>query len=107
MSTKVKLRDVKAVAEATAAVAVLVATLTIVGELWHPLKDTLKLVFAHHWLGKGALSIALFAAVYWLRKESPARNGSAVRALYWAVALSWVATLVMVIFFTMHYYHLI
>jgi len=65
MKTNIKLRDVKAAAEATAVVAVLVATLTIVGEIWHPLKDTLKLVFTHHWLGKGALSIALFAGVYW------------------------------------------
>ncbi|MBL4644327.1 MAG: hypothetical protein JKX80_00485 [Candidatus Pacebacteria bacterium] len=107
MKKNIKLRDVRAVAEATAAVAILVAVLTITGELWHPLKDTLKTIFTHHWLGKGALSIAVFALVYWLRKDVPARNGATVHALYLAVIASFAATAAMLIFFVIHFLHLV
>jgi len=107
MNTKIKLRDVKAAAEATAAVAILVAVLTIVGDMWSPLKDTLKAVFTHHWLGKGALSIALFALIYFVRKKAPARNGSTAYAILGAVIASLAASAAMLIFFILHFYHLV
>lgn len=34
----------------------LVTVLTVVGDLYSPLKDWLKATFYHHWIGKGVLS---------------------------------------------------
>jgi len=34
----------------------LVTILTVVGDLYSPLKDWLKVTFSHHWIGKGVLS---------------------------------------------------
>lgn len=33
---------------------------TIFGEFYKPFKDWLKEVFAHHWIGKGVISIVIF-----------------------------------------------
>ena len=101
MKKQIKLKDVKAAAEATAAVAILVAVLTIMGELWHPLKDTLKAVFTHHWLGKGFLSILMFAIVYKFRRNNYAHSESAAKALHLAVAASLAASAAMLIFFVL------
>lgn len=98
----VNLQSVKAAAEGVAAVAVLVAVLTIVGEMWSPLKDTLKNVFTHHWLGKGALSIVLFGIVYQIRKGEYARADTTSRAIYLAVLMSLLATAAMLIYFALH-----
>lgn len=107
MNKHAKLQNVKAAAEAAAAVAVLVATLTIVGELWSPLKDTLKSVFTHHWLGKSFLAIAVFAFVYSLRNDTPARAESTANSLYIAVALSLISSLAMLVFFMLHTLHIV
>ncbi len=101
--TNIKLRDVKAAAEATAAVAILIAVLTIVGEMWSPLKDTLKAVFTHHWLGKGALSIVMFVFVYKLRANIFARNESVIKSIYISIVAILVATAAMLIFFVLHF----
>ncbi len=42
---------------------VLITVLTITAELYKPLKDFLKDVFYHHWIGKGVLSFAGFFAL--------------------------------------------
>lgn len=107
MDKHAKLQNVKAAAEAVAVVAVLVATLTIVGELWSPLKDTLKSIFTHHWLGKSFLTIAAFSLVYGFRKNKPARTDSASRALYLATIMSLAATFAMLLFFVLHTLHII
>ena len=33
---------------------------TIFGELYSPFKDWLKVIFNHHWIGKGIISIVIF-----------------------------------------------
>jgi len=42
---------------------VLVVFLTITGELYSPLKDLLKDMHYHHWVGKGIWAAVLFTAV--------------------------------------------
>lgn len=42
--------------------AVFIAAITITGELEPSIKDWLKSIFLHHWLGKGILSAVLFLA---------------------------------------------
>ena len=44
---------------------VAVTVITIAGELYAPLKDWLKSVFTHHWLGKSIISVAVFV-VFWI-----------------------------------------
>lgn len=39
---------------------IFVTIITILADLYLPLKDFLKAVFAHHWIGKGILAIAIF-----------------------------------------------
>lgn len=53
---------VSSTAYAVAAVALMLAILIIAAEEIVPLKDWLKETFYHHWLGKGALALLLFAA---------------------------------------------
>jgi len=94
----------QAAAEGAAAVAVLIATLTIGAELWSPLKDFLKAIFTHHWIGKSALAVLLFAVVFFVRSSSQASASmqSLERAVYaaiWAHALSSIA---IISFFVVH-----
>lgn len=39
-------------------------TITIWGELYAPLKNWLAITFTHHWLGKSAVSIAVFLGIW-------------------------------------------
>ena len=54
---------VRSVAIATIAVSVMLAALIVSAEEFPALKNWLKATFYHHWLGKGALALLLFAAV--------------------------------------------
>lgn len=101
MKTNITLQSVKAAAEATILVAILVTVLTIGGELWNPLKDVLKGIFIHHWLGKGVLSIIVFILVYLIRKKAYTRTDSTIRTLYCAVIVSSIASLAMLLFFVL------
>lgn len=52
---------------ASAIVAVVFITaVTIAGELYKPLKDWLKDIFTHHWIGKGVLSFVGFYLIGFL-----------------------------------------
>tara|TARA_B100000745_G_scaffold219274_1_gene145997 strand:+ start:10164 stop:10487 length:324 start_codon:yes stop_codon:yes gene_type:complete len=102
MKKHITLKDVNAAAEAAGLVAILVTIITIVGEVWLPLKDTLKLIFTHHWLGKSALSLALFVFIYWLRRNKPVRSNQVARSVYGAIVLSFIASFALVAFFVLH-----
>jgi len=54
---------VRAVAIATIATGLMLALLIVAAEESPALKNWLKATFYHHWLGKGALALALFALV--------------------------------------------
>lgn len=41
---------------------VFITLLTVVADLYAPIKDLLKAAFTHHWVGKGILSVVLFFA---------------------------------------------
>ncbi|OHA79977.1 MAG: hypothetical protein A2747_02025 [Candidatus Yonathbacteria bacterium RIFCSPHIGHO2_01_FULL_44_41] len=92
----------RAAAEGTAAVAVLITILTIGAELWSPLKDTLKTVFAHHWLGKSALAIFLFTVIFLIRRKTSASTQSLERAVLIAVWSSILSAIMMTAFFVVH-----
>ncbi|OGG57113.1 hypothetical protein A2680_04160 [Candidatus Kaiserbacteria bacterium RIFCSPHIGHO2_01_FULL_55_37] len=54
---------VRSVAIATIITALMLAVLIVAAEEVPALKDWLKATFYHHWLGKGALALGVFAVV--------------------------------------------
>ena len=69
------------------------AAITIGGELYLPLKDWLKNVFSHHWLGKSVLSIAVFivsgAVGYpFLKNTDSERLANRLWLLFWVTILA-------------------
>ena len=54
---------VRSVAIATIVTGIMLALLIVAAEESPALKNWLKATFYHHWLGKGALALALFALV--------------------------------------------
>lgn len=64
MKTKDKKSQyIRAFAISAALAIVTIATLTIAGELYKPLKDWLAATFTHHWIGKGVISFVGFYVV--------------------------------------------
>lgn len=105
MNNEKMMSKARAVAEGAIAVAILLAVLTIGGELYAPLKDTLKAVFTHHWLGKCALSIALFVLVYLIRFRTPTNSDQLYRAVRLAAWFSLFSALAITMYFTAHTFH--
>ncbi len=63
-----------------------VVTVTILAELYAPLKDFLKNMFYHHWIGKGVLAIAVFLSAsfisyFFIRKSNIGRVIACLRLL--------------------------
>lgn len=67
-----------------------VVALTVFGELYAPLKDGLKNIFSHHWVGKGVLSFVGFYTVGLLIAQTNMGRGSAIKLLS---LLAWVSLL--------------
>lgn len=101
------LRLTKASLEGVILVSILIASLTIGGELYSPLKDFLKNTFMHHWLGKSYLSVALFLLILFVRFFSKSDLKKISRTVYLAVVFSLVSSLSMMGFFVAHTFHLI
>ena len=65
---------VRSVAIATIVTSLMLAVLIVSAEEIPALKDWLKATFSHHWLGKGALAVGLFAVVsltFRMRGDAP------------------------------------
>lgn len=79
-----------------AVAAVLTTTLlTVVADLYGPLKDLLKQLFSHHWIGKGVVAIFVFLAVGfggWIfRREAGDESAGVARGLkilFWSTIFS-------------------
>ena len=69
----------------------LVVLLTVVGELYSPLKNFLKDSLYHHWVGKGVWSVALFTIVtlvaYPIFKQRQTTTKTSLILLNWALVL--------------------
>ncbi len=69
---------------------ILITALTIIAELYKPLKDLLKDVFYHHWIGKGILSFAgffVFGTLFSFVKIRLPEESRLIRALAITTAL--------------------
>lgn len=92
---------VRSVAIASAVAGVMLAVLIVAAEEMPALKDWLKATFYHHWLGKGALALGVFAVLsVALSKQRSAWQLSAV-IFYEAVAVC-VAVGIIAGFFLLH-----
>lgn len=65
---------------------------TIIGELYAPLKNLLADWFSHHWIGKGVSGLIIFLLAWLLiygatKPESESRAARALKVLAWLGAL--------------------
>ncbi|MEK7531820.1 MAG: hypothetical protein AAB545_02750 [Patescibacteria group bacterium] len=79
--------------------------ITIVADVFLPLKDWLKLTFTHHWIGKGVLGFVLFFVSAMFISLLPLRLidqslEKALRILFWTSLLG---TLAIFSFFTFEF----
>jgi hypothetical protein len=92
----------KAAADGVAIVSILVAVLTIGGEEWAPLKDFLKNIFTHHWLGKSVIAGMAFAAVFVIQNMFEADEASVSRSIMAASVSMIVSSCAIIGFFVLH-----
>lgn len=59
-----KLKKSYAAVKAAAATVIFTTLITVLGDLYLPLKDWLKAVFTHHWIGKGVLAVVLWVLFF-------------------------------------------
>lgn len=82
-----------------------VTVITIAGELYAPLKDWLKAVFTHHWLGKSAISVIVFILFSILGMATLSADEYKTRqsiSVLFSVAV--LCTLALVAFFVYHFW---
>lgn len=90
------------------AAALLIVILTIVGELYGPLKTLLKEQHHHHWIGKSIWASTLFAVVTLvsiplLKKTSLSVTSRLLKVLAWTLVFS---LIILLVFFIYEYsYH--
>lgn len=85
-----------------------VTVITIAAELWPPLKEWLRTIFTHHWVGKSILVIVLyFLRLFFIFRIN---NGASIERLNKIlIFLFWLAvmgTLIIFGFFTAETFHL-
>lgn len=71
-----KERFLNSVVEGASVTIVTITVLTVIGDLYDPVKDELKSLFSHHWIGKSVVGIFVFVFVTLLfsqyQKSKPA-----------------------------------
>lgn len=79
-----------------------IAVLTVVGELYKPLKSWLADTFTHHWIGKGVISfVGFFVVGFLLSHFVTDRRAATATLLMW---LFWISTLSALAIFGFYYY---
>src|SRR3989344_9524081 len=91
-----KLKIVESAAISASIVIVFITAITIIADLNPALKDWLKNSFSHHWIGKGILSVVIFAVLTFLFSILPAKDSDAglakkLSGLFWISVLGTLA----------------
>lgn len=85
---------VKAFINGAIAAILAIALLTVVADLYIPLKDLLKQLFSHHWIAKGVIAIFVFLAIgfggFFRREAGGDLSGVArrLKILFWTTTFS-------------------
>lgn len=103
-----KLKIVSAAAMSAILAVFFVTVITVAAELWLPLKEWLRTMFTHHWVGKSILVIGLYlgrlALVFFIANGATLeRLNKILRCLFW---LAVAGTLILFGFFTAEAFHL-
>ena len=77
----------------------LVTFLTLVAELFTPLKETLALLFGHHWTGKGIL-----AALLWIVAAHVANDKPLSRPTKYLICTVSISSVAIISFYLIHYF---
>lgn len=90
-----------AVILSTISTVVFVTVVTIVGDLYHPLKDWLKEVFTHHWIGKGVLGALIYVALTGIIMYMPFTGDKEAlqQRVKWLVIVATICVAVLFLFF--------
>ncbi|HEY4475672.1 MAG TPA: hypothetical protein VJB92_03050 [Candidatus Paceibacterota bacterium] len=91
-----KIRISSAAVLSSIIVIVFITAITIIADLNPALKDWLKNTFSHHWIGKGILSVVIFAVLTFLFSILPAKDSDAglakkLSGLFWISVLGTLA----------------
>ncbi len=81
-----KPNEMRALAHAGMGAFIFIALATMGADLYAPFKTFLATTFGHHWVGKGVLSIVVFAVVNYLQKDRASSAKLDLLALAWRVA---------------------
>lgn len=76
-----KIRFLKSITASAIITIIFIATITIAADLIPSLKDWLKNVFTHHWVGKSILSLLIFFVFYFVFYFSPSTGRQQVPPL--------------------------
>lgn len=102
--SNIRFKIVRATLCAATCTVTFITGITVAADLYAPLKNWLKLTFSHHWVGKGILAGAVFAAVIVMVSFIPApeddlKAKTLARSVGKLIAASLAGTLVIIIFF--------
>ena len=93
-------KQIQTVARAALYTVITITAITIIADLYPPVKEWLKNTFTHHWIGKGVLGVAVFvviAIIEGMRGEGTvAKAEQSVRML---IYVSLLGTIVLLAFF--------
>jgi len=87
---------------------VVVAALTIGGEIYLPLKNWLKVTFYHHWIGKGVISFSILLVGGGIFSFISSREGGSLRRLLsLLIVVTVLGTFSIIGFFVFESFHLL
>jgi len=96
-------RVISATLKATSIYIVLMTITIITADLYAPCKDLLKGITGHHWVTKGVLGAAVFAALVPILKFS-SKGDDVAQSLSWAIGTAIIGTIAIGLFYILHYF---
>ncbi len=102
--SNIRFKIIRATTYAAAFAVVFITGITVTADLYLPLKNWLKLIFSHHWIGKGILASVVFAMVLVIFSFIPVppdelKSKILMRSVWKLVIASLAGTLIIVAFF--------
>lgn len=95
--------NLRALAHATSTTIVTITALTIIAELYSPLKDMLTKIGSHHWIGKSLIAVVVFGVTAFILNSLFKKALSEHTALYGTVVTTLGCALLLVGFFTFEF----
>ena len=94
----------RALAHATSTTIITITALTIIAELYSPLKDTLTKIGSHHWVGKGIVATVVFVVTAVVLNRVLQQGITEQKALYGTIGTRGLCALRLLMFFSIELY---